>query len=125
LAARAGGEAGRVAVGPRSFVIETGELVRGDPRDPWRLGRGSDAQWFADVMAGCWKAYGEVAKIRVGIKTTADAVFIRENWDDLPEYERPEPQLLLPLISHGETRACRPTPPPPPTLAYPHHASSP
>src|SRR6185437_5719176 len=27
------GEDGRVAVGPKNFVIETGELVRGDPRD--------------------------------------------------------------------------------------------
>src|SRR5215470_10853574 len=119
-AALAGGEDGRVAVGPRNFVIETGELVRGDPRDPWRLGRGSDARWFADVMAGCWKTYGETAKIRVGIKTTADAVFIRENWDDLPEHERPEPQLLLPLITHGDARAWRVSPAPAAKVLYPY-----
>jgi SAM-dependent methyltransferase len=119
-AALAGGEDGRVAVGPRNFVIETGELVRGDPRDPWRLGRGSDARWFADVMAGCWKTYGEIAKIRVGIKTTADAVFIRENWDDLPEHERPEPQLLLPLITHGDARAWRVSPAPAAKVLYPY-----
>jgi SAM-dependent methyltransferase len=119
-AALAGGEDGRVAVGPRNFVIETGELVRGDPRDPWRLGRGSDARWFADVMAGCWKTYGEMAKIRVGIKTTADAVFIRENWDDLPEHERPEPQLLLPLITHRDARAWRVSPAPAARVLYPY-----
>src|SRR5262249_51967491 len=60
-AALAGGEDGRVAVGPRSFVIETGELVRGDPRDPWRLGRGSDGRGVAGAMAGCWKTYGALA----------------------------------------------------------------
>jgi len=114
------GEDGRVAVGPKNFVIETGELVRGDPRDPWRLGRESDARWFADVMAGCWQTYGETAKIRVGIKTTADAVFIRENWDDLPEQERPEPQLLLPLITHGDTRAWRISPAPAAKVLYPY-----
>ena len=120
VAALDNGEDGRVAVGPRNFVIETGALVRGDPRDPWRLGRGSDARWFADVMAGCWQTYGETAKIRVGIKTTADAVFIRENWDDLPEHERPEPQLLLPLITHADTRAWRVSPAPAAKVLYPY-----
>ena len=120
LAALDNGEDGRVAIGSRNFVIETGELVRGDPRDPWRLGRESDARWFADVMAGCWQTYGETAKIRVGIKTTADAVFIRENWDDLPEHERPEPQLLLPLITHGDTRAWRVSPAPAAKVLYPY-----
>ena len=114
------GEDGRVAVGARTFVIETGELVTDGPRDPWRLGRGSDARWFADVMAGCWKTYGEIAKVHVGIKTTADAVFIRENWDDLPEHERPEPQLLLPLITHGDTRAWRVSPAPGMKVLYPY-----
>jgi adenine-specific DNA-methyltransferase len=120
LAALDDGADGRVAVGPRNFVIETGELVRGDPREPWRLGRGGDARWFADVMAGCWKTYGELAKIRVGIKTTADAVFIRDNWDDLPEHQRPEPQLLLPLITHGDTRAWRVSPAPAVKVLYPY-----
>jgi adenine-specific DNA-methyltransferase len=120
LAALDHGEDGRVAVGPRNFVIETGELVKGDPHDPWRLGRGSDARWFADVMAGCWKTYGEMARIRVGIKTTADAVFIRDNWDDLPERERPEPQLLLPLITHHDARAWRVSPAPAAKVLYPY-----
>ena len=120
LAALDHGEDGRVAVGARTFVIETGELVKDGPRDPWRLGRGSDARWFADVMAGCWKTYGEMAKIRVGIKTTADAVFIREDWDDLPEDERPEPQLLLPLITHGGARAWRVSPAPGAKVLYPY-----
>ncbi len=120
LAALDHGEDGRVAVGPRNFVIETGELVTGDPRDPWRLGRGSDARWFADVMAGCWRTYGEMARIRVGIKTTADAVFIRDNWDDLPEHERPEPQLLLPLITHHDARAWRVSPAPAAKVLYPY-----
>jgi SAM-dependent methyltransferase len=120
LAALDSGEDGRVAVGLRTFVIESGELIRGDPRDPWRLGRGSDGRWFADVMAGCWKTYGELAKIRVGIKTTADAVFIRDDWDDLAERERPEPQLLLPLITHGDTRAWRVSPAPAAKVLYPY-----
>jgi len=120
LAALDHGEDGRVTVGARTFVIENGELARDGPRDPWRLERASDARWFADVMAGCWKTYGELAKIRVGIKTTADAVFIREDWDDLPEPERPEPQLLLPLITHGDARAWRVSPALAAKVLYPY-----
>jgi hypothetical protein len=36
----------------------------------------------------------------VGIKTTADSVFIRHTWDDLPDEIRPEAELLHPLLTH-------------------------
>ena len=67
-------EDGRIVVGRKTFSIESGVLVKDHPRNPWQLGQGRDAQWIADVMAGCWKTYGEIAKIRVGIKTTANSV---------------------------------------------------
>jgi hypothetical protein len=41
-----------------------------------------------------------VAEIRVGLKTTADSVFIRDNWDDLDGTQRPETSLLHPLLTH-------------------------
>jgi hypothetical protein len=51
-----------------------------------------------------------VATIRVGIKTTADPVFVRSDWDALPDSLRPEPELLRPLITHRETSRWRITP---------------
>jgi hypothetical protein len=36
----------------------------------------------------------------VGIKTTADSVFIRDDWGTLPSAIRPEPKLLHPLLTH-------------------------
>ncbi len=43
---------------------------------------------------------GKIGKIRVGVKTTADPIFIRSNWLELPEEKRPENQLLHPLLTH-------------------------
>ena len=41
-------------------------------------------------------------KVRVGIKTTADQVFIRSDWDDMPEDRRPEDCLLRLIFSHDD-----------------------
>jgi hypothetical protein len=50
------------------------------------------------IEAATWRTFGEVAKIRVGIKTTADRVFISNNWQGV--VPKPEDELLLPLITH-------------------------
>jgi hypothetical protein len=44
--------------------------------------------------------FGELGSVRVGIKTTADSVFIRSSWTDLPEEMRPEEELVHPLLTH-------------------------
>jgi hypothetical protein len=43
---------------------------------------------------------GNLAKVRVGIKTTADSIFIRDDWDSLARDERPERRLLHPVYTH-------------------------
>lgn len=87
--------------GGKSFVVKSGTLEQGSGGSaPWRMGGTDEEVWFTTLMATTWKTFGEVAKIRVGIKTTADSVFIRDRWDDLPPSERPEPELLLPLTTH-------------------------
>jgi adenine-specific DNA-methyltransferase len=105
LAALSAEVGGRVKIANKSFSIEAGVLVNDDSRNPWQLGDGHDAQWLARVMAGCWRTYGELARIRVGIKTTADSVFIRDDWSALPVHIRPESEWLLPLITHYDTEA--------------------
>ena len=55
-------------------------------------------EWLATVQAHTFCTFGDLGKIRVGVKTTADKVFIRDDWESLPEDERPE--LLRPLITH-------------------------
>ncbi|MEF1193053.1 TaqI-like C-terminal specificity domain-containing protein, partial [Vibrio parahaemolyticus] len=54
-------------------------------------------KWLSDVASKTWATFGEVGKIRVGVKTTADNVFIKESWI---EEVGVEPELLKPLITH-------------------------
>ena len=44
----------------------------------------------------------DLAKVRVGIKTCADEVYIRTDWQAIPPEKRPEPHLLHCLLSHDD-----------------------
>lgn len=61
--------------------------------------------WLGGVAASTWRTFGEVARIRVGIKTTADKVFISDRWSDVEP--PPEPELLLELITHHDLEPWR------------------
>ncbi|MDQ0102560.1 hypothetical protein J2T10_002213 [Paenarthrobacter nicotinovorans] len=103
LSVRSGGFA---KIADRIFEVKSGTLVHGTtPGDPWTMGDTDEDKWFQQVNARTWKTFGDVAKIRVGIKTTADAVFIRDSWDKLDRNFQPEAELLLPLITHHNVPA--------------------
>lgn len=88
----------------RRFLVEQGKLDHGNtPSDVWRLSTKKLDSWLATVKEHTWATFKEIGNIRVGVKTTADKVFIRSDWNDIPETERPE--LLRPLITHHG--ACR------------------
>lgn len=101
IAALESGADGVVSVGERLYEIEQGELARGsNPQHPWRLTHEAREHWLATVAAHTSRTFGDVAPIRVGIKTTADSVFIRRTWDDLPAELHPEATLVHPLLTH-------------------------
>jgi len=86
------------------FRIERGLLASmTDANAVWRLAEPHGDAWLACVRSAQAGTFGDVATIRVGIKTTADAVFVRDDWEKLPEGIRPESELLRPLITHRET----------------------
>ncbi|MBO0856285.1 MAG: DNA methyltransferase, partial [Nocardia sp.] len=101
-----------VGHGGRCIAVEVGTLssARGrpdqdagsgfDPAIPWRISRPATDTWLERLGARTWRTFGEVARIRVGIKTTADRVFISDDWEDLPR--PPEPELLLDLLTHHD-----------------------
>lgn len=85
----------------RTIRVESGSLVAtSDPREPWRMNHPKTAEWLRQVDEGTFRRFGDVGRIRVGIKTTADSVFISENWDRMKV--TPEHNVLLPLITHEE-----------------------
>ena len=94
----------------RRFSVRHGVLDgSGDDGDVWRLATQSGDEWMATVDRHTWKRFGEIGKIRVGVKTCADKVFIRHDWESAFGAETPE--LLRPLTTHhgaGRFRATSP-----------------
>ncbi|WP_025348420.1 Eco57I restriction-modification methylase domain-containing protein [Nocardia nova] len=76
-----------------------------DPAVPWQLSRPDTDAWLRRIGAGTWRTFGQVAPIRVGIKTTADRVFISDHWADLAH--PPEAELLRILLTHNDIEPWR------------------
>ena len=74
----------------------------GAPAAIWRVATRTAEEWLRSVADHTWGTFGDIGNIRVGVKTCADKVFIRSDWHDMPEEERPE--LLRPLITHHVAR---------------------
>ncbi|MDR2364708.1 MAG: N-6 DNA methylase [Zoogloeaceae bacterium] len=84
----------------RHFRVRHGVLDNGgDPEGIWRIATQATDQWLATVEANTWETFRRIGKIRVGVKSTADKIFIRNDWSILPDGR---PELLRPLI----TRKC-------------------
>lgn len=87
----------------RVFRVQHGILDSGECHDSvWRISTGSSDDWLNTVKAHTWKVFRDIGKIRVGVKTTADKVFIRSDWESVTEGNLPE--LLKPLITHHVAR---------------------
>lgn len=88
---------GVVAIGGSTYQLRSGEVDATDPRAPW-IPRNSCDDWVTKVEAAAVMRFGDVGKFRVGVKTTADNVFIRDDWSR--QKVVPESELLLPLFTH-------------------------
>lgn len=87
----------------RVFHVQHGFLNTGEKSDGvWRIATDEVEAWLKKVSDNTWGKFGDIGKIRVGVKTCADKVFIRDDWHKMPKAERPE--LLKPLITHHVAR---------------------
>lgn len=90
----------------RSFRVQQGTLDEGGADDEvWRIATDASDAWLATVERHTHQTFGDVAKIRVGVKTCADKIFIRTDWEQQPKGERPE--LLRELTTHHVARRFR------------------
>jgi tRNA1(Val) A37 N6-methylase TrmN6 len=80
----------------RKFEIKHGTLAKNETGLSWRLTTKNTSAFLDKIDTATWKIFGDIGKIRVGIKTTADNVFIKEDWTK----EKYIPELLYPLITH-------------------------
>lgn len=80
----------------RSFEIKRGSLSSKHESDPWTINTEEIGNWIELVRKNTYCVFKDIGKIKVGIKTTADPVFIMESWSG----SEPPPELLRPLITH-------------------------
>jgi adenine-specific DNA-methyltransferase len=104
----------------RHFRVQHGKLdTSGTSDGVWRIATTTVDAWLATVEAHRWGTFRDIGNIRVGVKTCADKVFIRSDWQDMPEAARPE--LLKPLTTHHIARRFNPlTLSRPREILYPH-----
>lgn len=101
----------------RSFQIKHGVLDNGgNPKGVWRIATQATDDWLTTVESHTWATFNRIGKIRVGVKTTADKVFIHDNWTDLGNGK---PELLRPLITHHCARRFK-AEKPKKEILYPH-----
>ncbi len=95
-----GGSSGRAAARDGQTEASDHRPATLEPEVAWRMSHDSVDAWLTQVAAATWRSFGDLARIRVGIKTTADHVFISDRWAEADPC--PEPELLLDLITHHD-----------------------
>lgn len=104
----------------KKITIDRGQLETGaNSTSPWRMATGASEARLQQIRQGTWKTFGQLGKIRVGIKTTADPVFISGSWEELGG-SCPEDELLLPLLTHSNLTAWNPPRNPVAQVLYPY-----
>lgn len=80
----------------RKYKFQQGTIQSTDRDVLWTISSSENDEWLRKVELNTWITFSQIGRIRVGIKTTADNVFIGDNWIG----EAAELELLRPLITH-------------------------
>lgn len=106
----------------RKFLVKHGQLESGlENQSIWRIATSENEDWLETVKSHSYGTFRDIGKIRVGVKTCADKIFIRADWKIGSEGESPE--LLYPLTTHHMARQFKPLKLDNPRLIlYPHQS---
>ncbi|MBK1989438.1 Eco57I restriction-modification methylase domain-containing protein, partial [Sphaerospermopsis aphanizomenoides BCCUSP55] len=81
----------------RCFLVKHGQLNSNiNNGGIWSITTTTIDSWLKTVESHTWGTFRDIGDIRVGVKTCADKVFIRSDWQKIPEVERPE---ILKLVT--------------------------
>lgn len=90
---------GYFKVGTKKFKKSEGILkYDGSSGSTWEMLSEDETKWASIIDKNAACVVGDLFKVRVGIKTTADKVFISDCWEELGN-DQPEEELLKDLIS--------------------------
>lgn len=95
-----GGNSESVTIDGRVFAVRSSNIVPVHWDQPWVAVSEAENELQHRIASTALMRFRDIGKIRVGIKTTCDDVFIRPDWSDLPKNSIPENELLLPLLTH-------------------------
>ena len=88
-----------------NYEVEKGRLhLDEEKRSVWRLVNDDIYEWLKTVEENTFKTFSDLGKIKVGVKTTADKVFIRDDWEGLEN----KPEVLKPVTTHKVARRFKP-----------------
>ncbi len=98
------------------LMVQHGSLEHGGSADGvWRIANDNNEDWLATVKQHTALIFSGIGKVRVGIKTTADKVFIGSDWGPRDQ----QPELLRQLTTHHIGQRFKANPPKSWVL-YPH-----
>ncbi len=80
----------------KRFMYQQGVIQSVDKDCLWNIQSNESKKWLSAVESNTWQRFSDIGKIRVGIKTTADNVFIGNDWNG----DKAKIELLRPLITH-------------------------
>lgn len=107
-----------IKVGKSKFEIIRGILdLSSSKNNVWTVSTKESNSWLSQVAMNTWKTFKEIGPIRVGVKSTADKVFIRDDWNTFD----PKPELIKYLLTSEcaqQFKAIRPNKPK--EIIYPH-----
>jgi len=92
-------KSGFIKLNKKIFEIKQGTLGHTtNSSEVWRISNSNDDNLLSRINKNTYCKFRDLGNIRVGVKTTADKVFIRKDWYNLPNEKIPE--LLRPLVTH-------------------------
>ncbi len=80
----------------RCFHFQQGTIQSVNDDALWTIASQENFEWISNVESNTWMRFANLGKVRVGIKTTADNVFIGDDWSGA----KADIELLKPLITH-------------------------
>ena len=93
------GQSGYFTTGQKHYKKSSGALKYAvNSTSAWEMFSGDESDWVSKINTAAKHKVEDFFKVRVGIKSTADKVFISDKWADLGD-NKPEDELLKDLIS--------------------------
>jgi type I restriction-modification system DNA methylase subunit len=91
-------KSGVYSVYSRKYNFSIGLLKHASNKtDIWQMTNSEENKWIEKISKNCSFQIGDKFKVRVGVKSCADNVFLKQNWDSEPY--KPEDNLFKKLIS--------------------------